>query len=316
LLALAFGGSARAQECTSDDDCDDGFECDLGPVAQQDCPPRADGAPDAGACDSTPMPRHGECEPRKMTCETDADCVKGLKCDQHASDVDCAVPASADGGAPEQVDCGAPEPSPGECVLELVGCEKDSDCDEGLECAPIGKTTTCDANGSTCMPGQECTPPKESCTETVNSFCFPPPVACANDDDCDDGKRCVTLPDSAKKNPPPGWEGKSALCLPEVFALALEGRVEFEGGGGSRSEDASSDAVSSGDSKSAGRGASGAAHDGSDEATTGEDTDFVKGMDDRRDDSGCAVSTTGTAGSGAWMLFGVAALWLRRRSTR
>src|SRR4051812_516369 len=91
LLALAFSSAAGAQECTTDSDCADGFECDLGPVAMQDCPRPDPSTPDAGACDPTPSPRSGECEARKMTCETDADCVTGLTCLHRGGDAECAT---------------------------------------------------------------------------------------------------------------------------------------------------------------------------------------------------------------------------------
>jgi MYXO-CTERM domain-containing protein len=316
LLALAFGAHARAQECTSDDDCDDGYECDLGPVATQDCAPAAAGVADAGACDSTPSPRSGECEPRKMTCDTDADCVKGLTCLHRDGDVACASPpALPDGGVPETPDCGTPDPGPGECAYVLVECKKDSDCDDGLECSLVSKTSTCEGSGSAgCMPGQQCPPPEamESCTETTHSYCFPPRVDCTSDDDCDDGARCVELPDDAKEDPPPGWEGADALCFPEAFALALEQRVDFEGGEGSRSEDSSANSAGGGDSPAAGRGASGGAKSGSDEDAPAKDNDVVAPKEDTKDD-GCAVNAAGAGGSRAWILLGVAALWLRRR---
>lgn len=310
LLALALGSQARAQQCTSDADCDDGYACDLGPVGMQDCSRPDPSAPDAGSCDPTPLPRSGECEPRKMTCDTDADCVKGLTCVHHEDSSACASPpALPDGGAPETPDCGAPEPSPGECAYVLVECQKDSDCDDGLECAPVSKTTECEgsSSGSVCMPGQPCTPPEqmETCTETTHSYCFPPRVDCTRDDDCEDGARCVVLPDDAKKDPPPGWQGANALCFPEAFALALEKRVDFEGAGGTKSEDSSADSA-----KGGARDASGSAPKGDSAGAKDAGTNFVEGNDTA---DGCAVSASGAGGSyGCWPL-GVAALLLHRR---
>jgi hypothetical protein len=44
---------------------------------------------------------------------------------------------------------------------------------------------------------------------------------------CADGTRCVELAEDVQEDLPSGWP--AALCLPELWALALERRIELEG---------------------------------------------------------------------------------------
>ena len=310
-LAQANGGSGLSDDsCMADTDCADGFACELGPTATADCPPGA------GDCEPTPAePRTGECRPQKMTCETDGDCAAGLSCEHHA-DNDCAVaarPGAADGGVPVDSDpCEPSEPSPGECEYHFVRCEKDNECDKGLVCTALGTASACSSSGAApCMPGQECpspVPEEETCTEITQFYCFPPRADCDNDDDCDDGTRCVALPDDAKEDPPPVWEGATALCLPEAIALVLEGRVDASGDASSTGSDANG--ASRDEASSTGGGAPKAGATKAADATDDTTSDVVE------DDGGCAVSEPGARSDGrAWLplLLGAMALVARRR---
>jgi hypothetical protein len=314
LLALGISANARAgagaltdAPCMTDADCGGGFECDLGPTATRDC------GSDDGECDATPPEaRSGRCEPKKMTCEVDADCVSGLACEHHDSGDDCAVAApksSADGGTPpdEPEACEPAEPEPGECAYRFVGCTKDSDCDGDLVCTPLGSTSECSSDAPVpCEQGQDCPAPEpEKCTETTRSYCFPARVDCERDADCDADTRCVALSADAQENPPPAWEGATALCLPEAIALVLEGRV-----------DASGDVHASSDESSSAKDNDLSAGGGAPQANGKSAGPAGAGKSAQPADDGCAVSAPGSRDAGqSWLLlFGAAALFVRRRT--
>jgi hypothetical protein len=127
------------------------------------------------------------------------------------------------------------------CVYVLVECTDDSQCGRGLSCQALGSEGECNSSSA-----------GTTCTERTTSYCFPIRRDCETASDCEGTWRCAALPEYARQNPPPGWEGATALCLPEGIALYIEGRVEVE-------------TESSSDADSAGRGnaeASGADDDG------------------------------------------------------
>jgi hypothetical protein len=309
---LCFGvllgsGAAHAQQCLRDADCPDGYGCDLPPTA--------------GTCDSSSgtcsdakiAPSPGQCEPKPLLCTADSDCPKGLTCDLRSSN-DCSVAAppsgSAGGAAPAEPATCEDLPSEGECVHALTPCTEDSECSGGEVCTPLGTTSDCSASAgsATCAPGAQCdppaAPPEEQCTETQRFYCFPPPKGCSASEPCASGTRCVQLPDDASDHPPPGWEGLTALCLPEDWALVLEGRVHIEGGNSEDSGSAESSSARN-DDKSA-QGAAGSAPD--------------LGNDSGQESSGgCAVRGPRTRSGGMWppvLALGLLALVLRRRTRR
>jgi hypothetical protein len=314
-LALLWPLRAQAQECLQDSDCGEGFECDQPPsgASSRDCPPGAECEPVAD-----PAPQVGECEAMELTCMADADCPSGATCELSNDDCDsvsqpAAPPDSGDdqqssgaaGGAappqeaPERNDDGCEPATEGQCVFTLVECTSNSQCTGADLCTALGTRRRCSGGGvgSAATPpacaGDGCpepeprpapAPEEETCTETTVSYCFPRPVDCSDGDACGAGERCVELPEDVQEDAPAGWEGASALCLPEVWALAIEGRIEIEGGGSSGSDGASSGQATRGDSKSKGESADG------DEAQSADD---------------CAVSAPGARGARAsWPLLG------------
>jgi MYXO-CTERM domain-containing protein len=308
-FVLLLGGSAAhaQQQCNSDADCPDGFGCDLPPSA---------GAcdPSSGTCSSARIaPSQGECEPKALLCKADSDCPKGLTCAlRSAGECDVAPAASGSAGqsagaAPaEQPSCQEVLPSEGECVHELTPCTESSECSGGEVCTLLGTTSECSgsAGSPACAPGAQCeapaTPSEEHCTETQRFYCFPPPKGCSASEPCASGTRCVQLPDDASDHPPPGWEGLSALCLPEDWALVLEGRVALEGG-------SSEDTAESSSARDTAKSAQGAAGQGQDSIHVPED-------------DGCAIHAPGSgSGGGTWppaLALGLLALARRRRARR
>ncbi len=113
---------AHAQECTSDDDCDDGYACELDESDAPDCPPDAD-------CDLSPVEpveSSGWCYAEPITCESDAGCPTPAKCDED-----------------------------GECVYEVEFCEVNADCGENYECiAGGGRSGSCSTGDSADDGGQ------------------------------------------------------------------------------------------------------------------------------------------------------------------
>jgi MYXO-CTERM domain-containing protein len=197
------------------------------------------------------------------------------------------------------------QPSEGECVLSLTECTKDAQCDAPEVCTALGVTSECSGSGSaspSCAPGSDCPapppPPEEQCTETTHSFCFPQRHDCSGGEKCPADTRCVKLPEDSLDHPPPGWEGVSALCLPEGWALVIEGRAETDGGGTDSSAEASSS--------------------GRDTAKGGQANDVEHNVPE---DDGCAVHTPGSGSGGMWppvfgLALGLLGLVRRRRTPR
>jgi hypothetical protein len=319
-LAAALPAGARAQECSDDSDCGDGFECELGPsagVSSSDCDP------ESGSCDAAPAPepepRTGECEPAELRCQTDADCPSGARCSISDDDCDSSAPASgSDSGGqagapapvpPEEIEC--EQASEGQCVFTLTECTQDSQCQGDDECTAFD-SQTCEGGGSSATPtcvGNNCPAPEpqpepeeDSCQVHTISYCFPPIVDCSDGEACPDATRCVELEEDIREDAPPAFQGASALCLPEAWALGLEGRIELDGGRSSSAEDSAT---------SAGRGQAKSDNDLGDDSA-------AKGSGDQGDDD-CAVRAPGSRRSRAlWPLLGATLLGLgyRRRRAR
>ena len=325
-MSVAAPAGVRAQECSDDADCPAGFECDLYPSAGASEPDCAPGM----SCDRAPAPEpelRGECEPAELHCKTDSDCPSGATCELRRNDCGSAsapdspgsdsgsdsdaAPIAGSGGAggsggaspepkvPVEEEC--EQPSEGECVFTLTECDANSDCKGGDVCTAFGSEESCSQDTPVCV-GNNCPEPEEqepSCESRTISYCFPEAVDCSDGQACSGAARCVELPEDIEDEAPPSWNGASALCLPEVWALAFEERIEIEGGRGS-SEAASDRANTSGGAKSS---------SDDDAAEDGGATE----------DDGCAVSDPGASGrGGAWLLLGAAALLLgyRRRAYR
>ena len=176
-----------------------------------------------------------ECTRPPIPCSASDDCPEALTCLTTRVVESCPV-ASAGGSGALASDAGCvTEQEPVEdprCVLSLVECSADSECGAGWSCQALGASTDCSGSAA-----------GEVCTEQTVHFCFPIPHGCESTSDCDGGWRCVALPDSARENPPPSWEGAIAICAPEGVALYIEGRVET---GKITSSEADGDARSNG----------------------------------------------------------------------
>ena len=332
-LTLAVPAGARAQECSEDADCAEGFECDLeasGAASRPDCPPESDCDP---APEPEPAPPRGECEPAELTCMSDSDCPGGAVCVRRRSDCGSTdTDSGSDSGDSEGSDAaptpgsgsgaggsGGDDPAPdaklpaaapeeecepateGQCVYTLVECKADSDCEGGDLCTEFDGGGACseepDCAGDGCPEDDE----EPVCEQTTISWCFPKPVDCSDGQKCGDGTRCVVLPEDVNDDAPASWNGASALCLPELWALAFEERIEIDGGKGS--SEAASD----------GKGVrSDSLGNSDDDAAEDDGTNAAAANDD------CAVSAPGSDGAGGlWPpVFGAAALLLGVRMRR
>jgi hypothetical protein len=217
-------------------------------------------------------------------------------------DVSCTVPraGAGDGGSScEPVD---PEPSESTCSYDPTSCETDADCErDGYVCIEGEGARECSGSGSACAAGEECPPVEVECSEPeIIRYCFPGRVDCSDDGECAEGWRCVELPEDARDNPPPEWEGASQVCLPEGLARAIEGTIalgdsDFKAGSGSaEASGARGDAL--GEEDSAGAPAQDSAASGG------------------GDDSGCAAAGSARGQSStALVLLAVSWLFTRRR---
>lgn len=241
VLALAWSGSAVAQECATDEDCQEGMVCV--PVRCPACDP------DGGFCE--PCPEKGVCMTEEgwdgesffgTTCESDADCPYAFRCEEvempcggasECKPCTCACPADGECPPCECPPCPEPEPCTPDlvqvCVFRPAECATDADCDAGFECLPIeectGSACACPVCAcSPCAPDEECPPCdcpdivcdcpetyEEHC-EVVGSWCAPKEQACESDGDCLEGWECVEqhLPCAC-----PACECPDVLCRPD-----------------------------------------------------------------------------------------------------
>jgi hypothetical protein len=65
------------------------------------------------------------------------------------------------------------------------------------------------------------------CESAEVKACFPKPVACSTDDDCNDAWKCTDIPAGG----PDSWEDIQRACLPPGVAAAIDGTIKFEGTG-------------------------------------------------------------------------------------
>ncbi len=136
------------EDCSSDDDCGEGFEC----IEQEACWESGGGGCVCTTCACPDCPEGEECEP--------CDCPEEEECE-----------------------CFDDEPQSGcesmgaFCVPKQIECEDDLNCPEGWECAQFGSSgggtscaCACECQATPpCAPGEECPEPEE---------CVCPPCDC------------------------------------------------------------------------------------------------------------------------------------------
>ena len=218
VLTLVPATAFAYQECTSDIDCDEGWECLPLPCgcACPDCPPGEDCPP----CECDDCGDLGECIPAGFgkECDSDEDCPEGFEC-WDAPGPTCACPGCEPGEDCPPCDC--PEDDgdyPGMCVEEedpfddIVGneCDTDEDCPADFVCEEIeyGCGTVpdcppcvcgggCDPDDEDCADEPECEcpvcPEPEPCDEELVGMCVFSPPECEVDADCGEGYECVEI---------------------------------------------------------------------------------------------------------------------------
>jgi len=236
-LALASAPTAFAQEstCTTDTDCEHGYEC----LSISACPDIAcvEGQP----CEPIDCEESSSCVP-KQDCTADAECSAGWKCATVTYE-ECDAGGSAEPAPackPEDPDCvnqdppQNPEPEqPPSCeTIEdtycappwVLPCETADDCGPGFECEEIVRgscpgSAGSSGGGSEPSPGDMGAAPPEDliappeCTEEATGVfaCVLIATPCMVDADCGAGLTCQEEPSatvcSGGAAPTPGDSG-------------------------------------------------------------------------------------------------------------
>ena len=121
------------------------------------------------------------------TCNVDAECPTGFKCDRERRRCVC----TGDESCPANLFCNA---FTGQCVTEVPGCTQDSECGPNQYCEV--ESRTCRTRRSYCEPctqDRQCGAAADKCIEdpTVGRrFCG---KACSGDGDCREGSTCQTI---------------------------------------------------------------------------------------------------------------------------
>jgi len=195
-FAAAPAPLPEGSECASDNDCAEGFECEVTGGASCACAPGVD-------CDCAPI-EYRTCVPGP--CQSDADCDAGMVCATY--DTPCAVsaPCDSDGFCPDPIPCEATKVSI--CAPRWVlPCEAAADCGDGFDCQPA-EVCSCDGGAPT-DPAEPVPPgepaggdssgdvpgapvPEGSCTcePTGENYCVAKEVACDDDSTCPAGWSC------------------------------------------------------------------------------------------------------------------------------
>lgn len=173
LIGLAYGSSATAQTCLSDDECAADQFCEMDPFDEM-C---VDPAPDqAWACSGfEPMP--GECQDKTGHCQQDSDCGQGSVCVKSAMGMGMTCDPSTPDCESQSIEL---TERYGICEREPIVCQSDADCPSPLTCMDEGGVCSISSEGeTTCEPGDK--------------ICNWDPVQCASDGDCDAGYECVEI---------------------------------------------------------------------------------------------------------------------------
>jgi MYXO-CTERM domain-containing protein len=162
--------SAWAQECTTDADCGDGYQCQTAVYAEPGC---AD--PNAGCASSEPPSEIGWCEVKPISCASDSDCPDFMRC--LGQETLCWANSDGTSG------CQEVDPSNRSCQAVPISCNADSDCPSSFECSSV--PLPCPVYD--CAPGTDC--PPSNCEGTEN-VCTPKQLSCATDADCPSSWSC------------------------------------------------------------------------------------------------------------------------------
>jgi hypothetical protein len=232
-MTMLSSSAALAQECANDDDCDDGYSCQVAGTSAGCAAPTC--APGDEECAKTP-PDCPEPEEFKLCmpapCETDDDCGDAMVCYAYATG-SCSGSAGRPAATPcaEGQDCAgaeekrAPEPPEEQCTTETVSvctpryqlpCEHDDDCGEGFTCKET-ISVTCSGSGAAggsaggnggAGGGQDAKPapdpepaetPEQSCDEqpTGEFRCELQELPCDANADCPADFECSSNPNRA-----------------------------------------------------------------------------------------------------------------------
>ena len=182
-----------AGPCQSDDDCGEGFACEVDPDT---CSPSACGCDpttgqvictaDCGGAECVPTEQPDPCEDFVPPCQSDDDCGDGEVCGTDTTTCSPSVCGcdSETGNVFCTQDCAGKEcmPDPfGNICDSFVGpCGSDDDCGDGMEC--VVDPTTCSPSACGCDPdtgsiictqdcgGAECRPVADECEQPLDCF--------------------------------------------------------------------------------------------------------------------------------------------------
>lgn len=344
LLLLSHDASAQlGGPCFSDLECEEGFVCSVNPASDAGSSVAVE---DTVAADAAPpelpaLPEvdlGGNCVPDLAPCTDDADCEDGYHCELHGTGSNtrsceesgtCNASEAGEGAwlcAPNELSCevdsDCPEPavcSEGECFYELNSCALDSDCEPRYVCSASTNEGSCESDADD---------GSEECADDLIHMCFPPPVECESDSDCD-GWICHAVPQSG--NPPIGWEALDKACMPPGLVALIEDRIEARGDVvGDTNGDRATTAPSGAPADTAERDAGVRSNDSDGKPSTEPDEaqEEVQGDDEAADENadengaddpaeGCNVAA-GNASKATWLpvLFAMALLRSRRTTRR
>ncbi len=190
LLVTFAAATVTAQECESDADCDEGYDCEMPSIACAEGP-NGEGRED---CEEERQQLTGECVRGPLSCDSDADCPGILTCQSWGSS---SVPCTVDEEGNEE--CGDADPVEEElfCDWTPARCDDDTPCDEGFECEQGGEISVgedcaeaCDEEGN-CT--SDCGDQEPDFQETTEGYCIPVEIECETDDQCPTDWSCYSL---------------------------------------------------------------------------------------------------------------------------
>ncbi|HEX7508713.1 MAG TPA: hypothetical protein VF550_18220 [Polyangia bacterium] len=225
VLTAGMSRTAVAKDCTTDSDCDAGYQCNLAPVGggtsgaggstgistpgTEASPPvpapdlpvpvPTDGGiatlvADAGVRTPTSAPDAGlptvppiigTCEPKPIVCTSVADCPADFECVKD-------MIAVSQPPCPANTKCATPPPQTsdtGTCNAVPHACSTATDCPAPLVCQ--AQSVTCSGGGSVGSDGVVTTTP-EICTQGIK-VCTYVPKSCTADNECASSYQCVKV---------------------------------------------------------------------------------------------------------------------------